>query len=371
VRPQLTLMFHESQDQKVIRHCKKMGFGTVRELRSGEWLSLADDFEIRCDTWCGSDDSWLLVRTSEGTILNLNDCQANTPEQMQALHTQTGDIDVLLTQYSISAWDGNMEDTARRDAGAQAMIDRACAQTRILGAKWVLPFASFIWFCHEENAYMNSALRPVGDVARAIATETDGCPVVLYPGDRWDVGATHDPEPAIARYATDVASVGERELIASEPVSIDALQDSAQRFLKRVREGRSPLRMRLGAIRESAAQRRRVHADAPLTGAVAALGDLLTLRARPARIWLTHLNRAVTFDLERGLQPTSVAADECDLEIGSAALHYGMRFLWGGETLIINGRFREVYRDGRLPLFRHLGLTTTMNREEGAAPKPI
>ena len=188
-RERITVLFHESLDRKVVQHCQKLGFGRVMELPGGHWIRLAEGFEIKCDTWEGSDDSWLLVRTPEGTLLNLNDCQANTQAQVDALHQSTGDVDVLLTQFSISAWDGNPEDHARRAAGAVTMLERTVRQTRTLKAKHVIPFASFVWFCHEENFYMNSAMRPVGDAAEWIAGQTEAQPVVLYPGERWRMGS--------------------------------------------------------------------------------------------------------------------------------------------------------------------------------------
>ena len=188
LRARITVLFHASLDRKVANHCENLGFAEVIELVPGEWRTLASDFEVLCDTWEDSDDSWMLVRTPEGSILNLNDCQTNTQAQVDALHALTGDVDVVLTQYSISAWDGNPEDVARRHAGAQAMLDRAVRQARALNAKHVIPFASFIWFCHEENDYMNSGIRPVSDVARSLQDQTDAQPVVLYPrgsvGDR-------------------------------------------------------------------------------------------------------------------------------------------------------------------------------------------
>ncbi|MEE4298887.1 MAG: hypothetical protein V2J24_05535 [Pseudomonadales bacterium] len=370
-RQRITLLFHRSEDRKVVQYCEKAGFARIIELDPGKWLELGDDMSIRCDRWQGSDDSWLLTRTPDATVLNLNDCQANTEEEMRFLHGETGDVDVLLTQYSISSWDGNAEEEERRQAGAQAMIDRACAQARMLNAEWVVPFASFIWFCHEENSFMNSALRPVGDVAHAISERTEAKPVVLYPGDRWTIGEPHDSSSAIARYEADVASIANRELIRSEPVDCEQLMEIAARFTERVKLGRSPLRMRIGGLRRGLLHRHRAKGDSLAKTALGGLLDILRLRGRPAMLWISDLGRAMKFDLIDGLRPSSAARDSCDIQIGSAALAFGMRFLWGGETLFINGRFKELYPGGRETLFQHLGLASSLNHEEGASPRPI
>jgi L-ascorbate metabolism protein UlaG (beta-lactamase superfamily) len=371
LRARITVLFHASLDRKVANHCEKLGFARVIELTPGEWRTLAPDFDVLCDTWEDSDDSWMLVRTPEGSILNVNDCQANTQAQVDALHASTGDVDVLLTQYSISAWDGNPEDVARRQAGAQAMLDRAVRQARTLKAKHVIPFASFIWFCHEENDYMNSGIRPVSDVAQILEEQTDAQPVVLYPGDRWTVGTRIDNSSAIAHYAADLATLPQRPRVAGKTIDLDELQRAAARFSERVKDGRSPMRLRLSAVKLNATHQRRLRPGSPFMARLAAVREILLLRIRPARIWLTDSETCVEYCLLRGLERSGMNRDDCDIELSSGALLYAFKFLWGGETLQINGRFREMYRDGRIPLFDYLGSACAMNTEAGAAAKPI
>jgi len=373
LRARITVLFHASADRKVVKHCEKMGFGKIIELEPGQWLSLAPGFDIRCDIWHDSDgdDSWLLVRTPEGTLLNLNDCMVVTEEQLATLRASTGDVDVLLTQFSISSWDGNAEELDRRKAGAQAMLDKLVRQTRGLHAKHVVPFASFVWFCHAENAYMNAAIRPVSDAADMLLTQTDAQPVVLYPGDSWTVGETHDSSAAIARYAADFASLPARTPQASTSADLPTLQQAAERFGKAVKQDRSRLRLRLHAARINARQQLRVPGRSPLLNAVAAVSDELMLRVRPARIWLTDHKISLEYSLLYDLQPVSYAREECDIELSSAALLFAFKFLWGGETLQINGRFNELYPDGRIPLFEYLWIACAMNRESGALAQPL
>ena len=370
-RDRITVLFHASNDKKVVEFCTKLGFSQVQEMHSGEWLELAPGFNIRCDTWEGSDDSWLLVSTPEGKVLNLNDCQAVRQQQADDLHAATGDVDVLLTQFSISSWDGNAEDSARREAGAQAMLDRVVRQTNTLNAKHVVPFASFVWFCHEENAYMNSAIRPVGDAAAIIEQQTSAQPVVLYPGDTWVVGDSIDNASAIARYQADMQTLAARTPASSDTASIDELQQAAERFSAALKQQRSRLRLRLSAARANARRLRRQRADSHFRTGAVALWTLLTLRVRPARVWLTDHESSVEYDLLNGLRPAAHTRNECDMELSSAALMFAFRFLWGGESLQINGRFRELYPDGRIPLFEYLWVACAMNRDAGAQARPL
>lgn len=371
IRSRITVLFHESSDRKIRDYCASLGFGGFVELAAGKWLALGEGFELQCDTWQGTDDSWLLVRTPEASVLNLNDCQLNTQADVQSLRERVGPVDVVLTQFSISAWDGNPEDHARRAAGAEAMVQRTLMHARGFEARYTIPFASFIWCCHEENAYMNSAMVPVGVVADRLEAETPSRAIVMYPGDTWVVGEDYDSKPAIERYAADLESARRREPLRSAPVAVDELVDQAGRFADRLTSGVSRTRLRARAVKMNL---RRVWRDAERPASqrvLAALVNLSGLRVRPARIWLTDHAMPVEFDLLKGLRPASFERARCDVELSSSALSYALRFLWGGESLQVNGRFRELRQDGRIPLFEYLWLASALNHEAGAAARPL
>ena len=60
-------------------------------------------------------------------------------------------------------------------------------QVSAFAPRYVIPFASFVWFCHEENFHMNDSVNRIDDVETFLRNETNATPVVLYPGDTWQV----------------------------------------------------------------------------------------------------------------------------------------------------------------------------------------
>jgi L-ascorbate metabolism protein UlaG (beta-lactamase superfamily) len=367
-RGAITVLFHESEDRKIVRHCEALGFGT-RELRRGERTELAPDFHVTCARWDHTDDSWLLAEAGGTRVLNLNDCMVNSPEDVARVKRQVGRVDVLATQFSISAWDGNAEEAERRARGGRTMLERTVLQCRALEARWLVPFASFVWFCHEENHYMNSAVVTVDEVARAVSQETATEPVVLYPGDAWEVGEAHRNDDALARWAAEYRSIPTRERRAAKPVPLDELAALSGRFCARLNGAIRPWRLRLRLARMNAAYQRRAHPG--LAGRLRAGLAWLALRPRPARVWLTDLDRAATFDLRSGLAAADLPREACDVSLSSDSLAYAFRFLWGGSALQINGRFHEHHREGRVPLFDALWMADGMNRAAGAEARPL
>jgi hypothetical protein len=80
---------------------------------------------------------------------------------------------------------------------------------------------------------------------------------------------------------------------------------------------------------------------------------------------------SMEYSLVRGLRRSRYPQDRCDIELSSGALLFAFKFLWGGETLQINGRFRECYPDGRVALFDYLWLACGKNHEAGANARSL
>ena len=338
VRANLPVMIQKTSDRKVVDWSLEHGFRDVRELPAGEWVELSPDVRVLCQP-ARFDDSWLAVEAGGELLLNLNDCILDTEERMQQVMEQLGRrVDVLLLQFSYSARVANPgdDDALRREA--DRILDTIAMMTRIADPSYVIPFASYIWFCHEENAYMNAGLVTPLRAYDRIREATRATPVVMYPGDTWAVGDRFDSESAIERYALDIDTVsrGDRPLVRAPLHEFPTLVARAQRFRKRLL-GSHGLPLKL----------------------VARLGLL-----NPMTLYITDLNVAAAFSLSRGLEPTGKAREDCDIALSSDALSYVFEHLWGGETLKINGRF-EVPPRGRFHAFdRYVTLGELANHRE-------
>jgi len=274
---------------------------------------VAKDFEVLCRP-LDNGDSWLAVRTPEATLLNLNDCIVRTKAQCDAIRGLVGGagVDVLLTQFSYASWAGNPDDGESRRRAAAEKLDRVRVQTASLAPRHVVPFASYVWFCHEENWFQNDGANRVDDAVAAV--EAIGVrAVVLYPGETWDVGAPHDSRASIERYRPHYERVAASpELVRSPPVEVATLRTQADEFVRR-------LLRRNGALFRLARRRN------PFA---------------PARIRVADHDVVLEFSLERGLVPASESSRPCDIELSSEALSYCLQHEWGGGTLQVNGRYR-------------------------------
>ncbi|HTO69130.1 MAG TPA: MBL fold metallo-hydrolase [Myxococcota bacterium] len=312
-RGAVTVLYRKTRDGKVIGFCKKLGFKT-RELADGEAVELGPEFRVTSQS-VPLFDSWLLVEAGGKRALDLNDAVVQTPAELRRLAESLGALDVLLTQFSYAAWRGNREDVELRRADARRKLDVVRAQVRGLRPRFTIPFASMSFFSHVENSFTSDSINHPWEVLDAIA-EQGSTPVLLYPGDEWEIGAPHSNDSATERYRRDYAELGARELHRGVSVPFEKLVEAADVYRARIRAANSG--WLLEALRWN-----------PV---------LPTLRPLDVHLW--DLERDVRFSFERGLEPIPKRDPGYDLAMGSDSLAFVFRQAWGIDTLTVNGRFR-------------------------------
>src|SRR5262249_46114262 len=140
-------------------------------------------------------------------------------------------------------------------------------------------------------------------------------PVLLYPGDSWQIGAPHANESACERYRADYAGLPSRPLHRSVSVPFETLAAAAQTYLQRIRGANAGWLIEL--LRHN-----------PVLPPL-----------RPIDIQLGDMGAHVRFSFERGLEKIERRDPAYDLRMGSDSLAFLFRQSWGIDTLTVNGRF--------------------------------
>ena len=368
----ITVLYQQTRDKKIVEYCRKFGFADVRELPQGRWETLAPDVEIFCrsheDGWGGA-DSWLCVKTPDATVLNLNDSDVVLAEDAEEIATIVGKVDVLLTQFSYASWQGNVDDVAGRLAYAKEKLEEVQLQTNTVKADYLIPFASFVWFCHRDNFYLNNDASRIDNVRDFIAKDTVAEPIVMYPGDVWQPGTEHDSDSAIERYLADYSVVGSKDpgsLSADNPVAIDELRAACASFQAKLAEHSSLHALRSSIARLQCDEDHRNRSYARWHRAFRLLLASVFPQVPDATIFLNDHDEAFRFGLSTGLHAVDVGKDECDIQATSESLLYAFKHLFGGQSLAINGRFQEGRPGGHFAFFRLFKLSFRIN--EGIVP---
>ncbi|MEZ4868684.1 MAG: MBL fold metallo-hydrolase [Caldilineaceae bacterium] len=310
----ITVIFQETKDQKVIRYCRSLGF-QVQELPNHGWHGLRDNVRVMCGK-VPYFDSWLLIETENCKILNANDCVVDGDGVAQEIARHTGTVDLLLTQFSYANWIGNPEDVEERRASAREKLRRVKLQIETFQPTQTIPFASFVYFCHAENAYLNDAMNTIRDATTFIAEKTASQPIVLYPGETWEVGQPHDNERSLQRYDADY-DLGAKPLRQAEPMDFTELQQLSRQYIARMKGKNSALFMYLMSL-------------PPLR------------YFQPFTLYLRDLNQMVRFDFTHGIQHSTAEPATAEVTLAAESLAYVFKHDWGYDTLEVNGRFQAT-----------------------------
>ncbi len=311
----ITILFQKTRDGRVKSFCEGRGF-KVQEIAEGERVSLGSGVTARVGK---SDfyDSWLFVDDGQTKLMNLNDCPMRAEKDVARALKLTGRPDVLLTQFSYAAWKGGRENKAYREEAAREKLNTIRAQIRVLQPRFVIPFASFSYFANSENSYLNDSVNTPALAAEAIES-VGSSPVILYPGDSWEVGAAHSNETALARFGAIYAERASLPLIPLEPsVPVAVLEQKFAKYRERLYKKNSRLTIRmLRAL--------------PVIGAF-----------YPVVIRLTDTNEVVRVSVVDGFSvlPPDTAAE---VQMHSASLAFIFDNEFGFDTLTVNGRFEST-----------------------------
>lgn len=309
-QPYAEVLFQQTKDRRVAGFLEKAGW-RVRECAKGVPVDIGGATLTigRKDFY----DSWSLFDGGGARILNLNDCAFRTADMLRRLRRATGAIDVLLTQFSYAGWKGGRKQRALRQAAARERLAILAMQARILEPRWLIPFASFVYFSHEDNDYLDDEANPVDAAETVLPAECSA--IIMKPHDRWTIGEPWDNRPAIEFWTERAAKARSAPRHQNgAAVGLEALESQAEAWRTRLARRNSKLWMWLASL-------------VPLVRAL-----------RPVRVSLTDLARVVEVSpfapmkvLDRGIHVDAAMASEC--------LSFIFLNEFGYDTLVVNGRF--------------------------------
>lgn len=328
-RARMRVLYQATRDGTLVGFCRTLGFAEVIELPHLAWHDLGPDFRIRCGHAFGG-DSWLLVAAGGTRLLNLNDCIYEDDLALHDLRRDVGAIDVLLAQFSVGSWLGNPEDDGWRAVEPARALDVLRRKCRALAPRQTVPGASFFYFSHPENFYLNDALASPADALRAIVAGGSE-PVLPYVGDRWMLGTPWSGNDAnVARWDADRAACLAAGPIAPAPQEVDraTLCEAAADYLARTRAANPAWRF---------------------------------LRRRPVVLGFFDAPGLLLRLDDDGLAEAPAGATP-DVVLARESLLHCLRDLRGANTLLVNGRFRVRDRASMDAFFAHFAACAANRR---------
>jgi UDP-MurNAc hydroxylase len=230
-KSQITLLYQQHFSARMVETLAKLGFKQVIELPLGRWVDIGPGVSVLCAS-VGSIDSLLAIRSRGVTFLNLNDCVMSDTAS-QYLAQRLGRVDVL-TQFFFANWVGN---PGEHVTAPDEVLDRMRRAIQTFRTRITVPFASFVYFSHQDNRHMNEWINTperVMDALREAPTTLQW----LYNGDIWssEEGARCQGD-AVARYQQAFRAIATRPLRSHPSSSGEELLRVGRKLVQKVKPG--------------------------------------------------------------------------------------------------------------------------------------
>lgn len=309
-RSKITILFQHTTDKRVLNFCQDAGFKEVIELHKDKWLQLTPNLELLCEVFTEG-DSWLCLRSGKETFLNTNDCWITEPKQAEYIKNKVGKVDVLFNQFSYAFWAGNIDQPEIRKKIAMEKLQSYKIECDIFQPTVTIPIASFVWFSHIENYFLNDSINTVEILYNFVKQNTSAEPVVLFPKEKYWLGKQHDSQVSLQKWQQEYVKIAQNpSLTTSEIVPIEELKKLCMAYLYKLKNENSWV------------------------------VKLLLRFMKNTTVYLSDYQK--TFELTpNSFQEVDKTYDSCDIALASDSLAFCFRFPYGIDTLGVNGRYQK------------------------------
>lgn len=304
-KDRVTLLFQKNNTDKMPNAFSKLGFKNITLLDNRKIYDITPKTRVYVSQ-IGQMDSSLAVMNEGTTILNLNDCEANSIDCKNFVK-DLGKIDIVLNQFSMAGYNGFYDYENHLPQTARSIIQNMIDNHRDLGARYSIPFASNLYFCTEDNKYMNDFGNTPTKVYEAFQKEKLGL-IVLYANETLDTDhpEAHNNAASMARY-DDLYAHGEKIIDTPPLVSLDKIREATKK-----------------------------RSDQLKTKFPAWIMKKLS----EVNILIPDLDITVALSLNTGEVKELAKGTDFDLVVYSQPLHFAFDTPWGVQTMGVGARFR-------------------------------
>ena len=326
------IFFQKTLDGRVANLISKQGFTIIESNNKLEKI----DSELSLVTFpFQGGDSYCLTLLNDKSILNINDCVVSDIETATNIKMNyqkyTKNIDLLMTQFGYANWIGNKNDKDLRVESAKEKFGSIKLQIEHFSPNYLVPFASFIYFCQPENFYLNDSQNSPRDLLNFFKNEKISTElIVLKPLDSFAFSKNIGVQTAALqsdniKHWDDLISISKKhfseESIKSETQIFDEYKNYRKKIFKSF--------IFMPTLREIFKYMPRL------------------------KIFVKDLNKLYSLSYINGIKQIKGDKSNADISLSSNTLFFILKNEYGVNAVHVNGKFERVSIDGNQILMRH------------------
>ena len=302
-KERVVVIFQQNNSKKMFDAFSKLGYRNHKKLPHRTTVRLSGSTSVYCYQE-GQMNSALAIMNEKVTVLNVNDAEIRTPD-CKIIRKDIGKIDYVLNQFSIAGYNGNPGFDAQLRKQAASILMTVANNHLDLGAKYTIPFASFVYFCTQDNRYINKYANTVHTFAEVMTAQgLQFC--ILYMGDILDTEKSFDSAYAMERFALAYKNVDQLSYDELKSTSILDIEQAYRDLYGHLIEKYPQIYLKL---------------------------------LKPVTVYLLDLDLSVTFSASELLWRIKKGQKSgADLVLNSQPFYFALKYPYGTQTLGVSGR---------------------------------
>lgn len=150
-RQKIVVIIPQRKNKNVMSMIKDIGFA-VLEIPQNREMSLFKDFSVA--NFPTGHDSAYVIKHGGRILLNQNDCKLSQ-QQCSLIKSLYPNIDYYLMQFSLAGFYANKKNKEKLLSAKTSHIEMIENYRQFFNPTTTIPFASFVYFCREENKFLN------------------------------------------------------------------------------------------------------------------------------------------------------------------------------------------------------------------------
>ena len=159
----IVIIIPKRQNNNVKKMIEKIGFVAL-EIPPNKNLSLFKDLVV--SNFPTGHDSAYVIKYKDNVLLNQNDCKLNA-EQCRNIKNMFPKIDYYFMQFSLAGYYGNIDDNVALEGAKNEHVGMIENYRSFFNPTTTIPFASFVFFCRQENKFLNDYIVNLGELDKS------------------------------------------------------------------------------------------------------------------------------------------------------------------------------------------------------------
>ena len=329
----IKILFQRTKDKRVYNFLIAQGL-EVQELDFNKKYNLSENFFISCIK-DGFYDSGLFIESHGEKILNLNDCEITSSKRVKEVMSICGEVDVLLTQFSFAAWKGGKKNKIWRNDAAREKIKTIALQVEMLKPKFVIPFASFVYFSNEDNFYLNDAVNRPDHVKKYLKEHASKL-IIMSPNDiLGGMNQSLNEDKALEFWQKKYDKIKFTKLNQYSKIDLKSLQFSFNEYCERIKKRNNIFLIKI------------IRFLSPISA------------FKPVVVEITDLGHKVKFDYVNKIFLQTY--EPAMISMKSESLNFIFKNSFGFDTLTVNACFEEIKKGAFVQATKTLAIENLNN----------